>query len=119
MLGYISPAAVAKLTKDGWIPGIELTDDDTIFCETCTALKIKCLPFSKEYSKLAITIGDVVHSDVWGPATIKTPAWELTYKYSTPFSLIPCDAVGWRIPIERQPLTFKHTGIHREFIQRW
>jgi hypothetical protein len=68
MLGHISPAAVAKLVKDGQISGIELTDDDATFCETCAASKIKRLPFLKECSNLVITIGDVVHSDVWGPA---------------------------------------------------
>jgi Integrase core domain len=67
MLGHISPAAVAKLVKDGWISGIELTDDDTMFCETCAALKIKCLPFPKEHSNPVIVIGNVVHLDVWGP----------------------------------------------------
>jgi Reverse transcriptase (RNA-dependent DNA polymerase)/Integrase core domain len=70
MLGHISPAAAAKLVKDGQISGIELTDDDATFCETCAALKIKCLPFPKEHLKLAITISDVVHSDIWGPAQI-------------------------------------------------
>jgi hypothetical protein len=68
MLGHIFLAAVAKLVKDGRISGIELTDDNATFCETCAALKIKCLPFPKEYSKPAIVIGDVVHLDVWGLA---------------------------------------------------
>jgi hypothetical protein len=49
MLGHISPAVVAKLMKDGWISGIELTDDNATFCETCAASKIKCLPFLKEH----------------------------------------------------------------------
>jgi hypothetical protein len=68
MLGHISPAVVAKLVKDGQIPGIELTDNDATFCETCAASKIKHLPFPKEHSKPAIAIGNVVHSDVWGLA---------------------------------------------------
>jgi hypothetical protein len=41
MLGHISPAAAAKLMKDGQISGIELTDDNAMFYETCTASKIK------------------------------------------------------------------------------
>jgi hypothetical protein len=68
MLGHISPAAAAKLVKDGHISGIELTDDNATFCETCTASKIKCLPFLKECSKPAIIISDVVHLDICGPA---------------------------------------------------
>jgi hypothetical protein len=68
MLGHISPAAAAKLMKDGWISGIELTDDDATFCETCAESKIKHLPFPKERSKPAITIGNVIHLDVWGLA---------------------------------------------------
>jgi hypothetical protein len=68
MLGHISPAAAAKLVKDGQISGIELTDDNATFCETYAASKMECLPFPKERSKPAIVIGDVVHSDIWGPA---------------------------------------------------
>jgi hypothetical protein len=68
MLGHISPAVAAKLVKDGWISGIELTDDNATFCETCTVLKIKCLPFPKECLKPAIVISDVVHLDIWGLA---------------------------------------------------
>jgi Integrase core domain len=68
MLGHISPAAAAKLVKDSWISGIELTDDNAMFCETCAASKIKRLPFPKERSKPVIAIGDVIHLDVWGLA---------------------------------------------------
>jgi hypothetical protein len=59
---------VAKLVKDGWISGIELTNDNATFCETCAVLKIKCLPFPKECSKPATAIGDVVYLDIWGLA---------------------------------------------------
>jgi Integrase core domain len=68
MLGHILPAAVAKLVKDGRISGIELTNDDAMFCETYAASKIKRLPFPKECLNPAIMMGNVVHSDVWGPA---------------------------------------------------
>jgi hypothetical protein len=64
MLGHISPAAAAKLIKDGRISGIELTDDNATFCETYAASKIKYLPFPKEHLNPVIAIGDVVHSDI-------------------------------------------------------
>jgi hypothetical protein len=58
------------------------------------------------------------HSDTI-PIMIKTPAWEPTYRYNTPFQIPVCDAAGWRVPIERQPLIFEHISDHGRFIRRW
>jgi transposase InsO family protein len=68
-LGHISPAAAACLVKEGKIHGIKLlqpTKSD--FCQTCAEAKLKCMPFPKECQNHATKVGEVIHSDMWGPA---------------------------------------------------
>jgi transposase InsO family protein len=69
ILGHISPTAATNLVKRGKVEGIELTEaQNHEFCEVCVRAKIKRLPFPKERSNPATRMGEVIHSDVWGPS---------------------------------------------------
>ncbi|KAF9786320.1 hypothetical protein BJ322DRAFT_972909, partial [Thelephora terrestris] len=70
-LGHISPSTAAQLVTKGTLPGITISNWDVAFCEVCALAKIKRNPFPKHRTHPAQDIGDVVHSDVWGPAAVQ------------------------------------------------
>jgi hypothetical protein len=69
-LGHISPSAIAQLVNKEILAGITICDWNVDFCEVCALAKIKRKPFPKHCSHPAQDIGDVIHSDVWGPASV-------------------------------------------------
>ena len=70
-LGHISPSTAAQLVNKGSLPGITINDWNVDFCEVCALSKIKRQPFPKHRAHPAQDVGDVIHSDVWGPATVQ------------------------------------------------
>ena len=70
-LGHISPAAIAQLVNKGILDGVMISSWDVDFCEVCALVKIKRHPFPKLRSHLAQDIGNVIHSDVWGLASVQ------------------------------------------------
>ena len=70
-LGHISPSTVAQLIDKGILAGVAISDRNVNFCEVCALAKIKHQPFPKSCDTMAVEIGDVIHSDVWGPAPIQ------------------------------------------------
>ena len=69
-LGHISPAAITRLVDRKILNGINIRDRDVEFCEVCALAKIKRRPFPKSRTHPARNIGDVVHTDLWGPAQV-------------------------------------------------
>ena len=69
-LGHISPTAVARLVDRKILTGVSIRDRDVEFCEVCALAKIKCHPFPKSRTHPAQNIGDVIHTDLWGPAQV-------------------------------------------------
>ena len=69
-LGHISPATAMQLIDRRILVGISVDDQDVGFCEVCTLMKIKCHPFLKICTHPAQNVGDVIHSDLWGPASV-------------------------------------------------
>ena len=70
-LSHISPAAIARLVNKGILDGVTISDWAIDFCEVCALAKIKQNPFPKSRSHPAQDISNIVHSDVWGPASIQ------------------------------------------------
>jgi len=67
-LGHISPAAAIRLIDNQILTGITVRDRDVEFCEVCALAKIKRHPFPKSRTHPAQNVGDVIHTDLWGPA---------------------------------------------------
>ena len=75
-LGHISVTSARKLVKNGAIKGIKLDPNapDTN-CDACIFAHTKCLPVSKPRTSVpAQNFGDIIHTDVWGPAPVATRA---------------------------------------------
>jgi len=70
-LGHISPSTAVQLIDKRILTGVTLRDRNVEFCEVCALTKIKRRPFPKTRSHPAQDIGDVIHSDVWGPAAVQ------------------------------------------------
>jgi len=70
-LCHISPSTAAQLIDKRILTGVTLRDRTIGFCEVCALAKIKRRPFPKTRSHPAQDIGDVIHSDVWGPASVQ------------------------------------------------
>jgi len=74
MLGHISPKAILKLTKDGAVLGLDIDPKSkSSFCRACAEAKGSKEPVPKvRAGPRATTIGEKIHSDVWGPTNIES-----------------------------------------------
>ncbi|THH15160.1 hypothetical protein EUX98_g9509 [Antrodiella citrinella] len=73
-MGHAQGAMLKKMVADGLVTGIELSDTLEVFCEACIQAKQTTEPFPKERSSpRADRYGGRVHSNVWGPAPVRTP----------------------------------------------
>ena len=75
-MGHISMGIVHCLVNQGFITGVclkLLSSGDPFFCESCVYAKVtwKSVPKARE-GECATTFGGEVHSDLWGPAPVKT-----------------------------------------------
>ena len=75
-MGHITPETAKRLVTKGFMTGLALTDStdgSKMFCEPCVAAKSKRRPVAKErLGERATIYGGEVHSDLWGPAPIKS-----------------------------------------------
>jgi gag-polypeptide of LTR copia-type/Pol polyprotein, beta-barrel domain/GAG-pre-integrase domain len=72
-LGHISVASARKLVENGAIKGIKLDPNapDTD-CDACILARATRLPVPKpRISVPAQNFGDIIHTDVWGPAPVR------------------------------------------------
>ena len=49
---------------------VTVNDWDVEFCKVCALVKIKRGPFPKNCTHPAQEVGEVIHSDLWGPASV-------------------------------------------------
>lgn len=69
ILGHISQTAVLEAVKKGLIEGVELdSSSQPEFCEACVKAKAARAPFPTESETRALRYGELVHTDLWGPA---------------------------------------------------
>jgi hypothetical protein len=74
-MGHIAPEAAKRLVKDGLVDGIELDESvEMKSCDSCAYAKSTRKPIRKDTEKpRAKAMGDEIHSDLWGPAPVRTP----------------------------------------------
>ena len=81
-LGHISPKSALKLVENGFITGLKLehTSNTDIFCEYCVYAKATCksIPKARE-GEHAMEFGGEIHSNMWGPAPVKTKGGKCYY----------------------------------------
>ena len=82
-LGHVGKRAICELVKKGLVTGVKLTDKSDVFCEPCQLGKAHRQPFNENSVKVATVPGEMVHTDVCGPMTEKSPGgsrYVLTFK---------------------------------------
>ena len=73
-IGHVSQEYLRKMILDKRISGIDLdTTSIPQFCDVCVHAKMTRTPIPKEQAgPEATNIGDVLHTDVWGPAPMES-----------------------------------------------
>jgi hypothetical protein len=54
------------------IIGIELADTEEVFCKACAQAKPHRKPFPQQAENHTENFGDLIHMDLWGPASIES-----------------------------------------------
>ena len=71
--GHIAHSTLKKMVTDGLISGIKLKDAPETPCKPCLLAKAKKKPLpTSRTGDRATKLGELVYSDVWGPATTHT-----------------------------------------------
>lgn len=80
VLGHMSQSAAKYTLEKGLITGVDLHEgSNEEFCEACAKSKSACHPFPKESRHRAKTYGDIIHTDLWGPAQMSSLAGSSYY----------------------------------------
>jgi hypothetical protein len=68
ILGHVSQAAMKQMVQEGLIDGLDVdTSSRPEFCDACTKAKATCQLFPGETKNRALTYGELIHTDLWGP----------------------------------------------------
>ena len=80
-MGHIAPDAAKLLVKKGIVEGIELDESQNPrTCDVCEFAKTSRKAIKRErVTERAKSFGDEVHSDLWGPAPVRTKGWHEYY----------------------------------------
>ena len=80
ILGHVAQPAVIDTIKKGLVEGVELDYASTPeFCDACTKAKAIRQPFPEESQNRAHSYGELVHTDLWGPAQTTSIGGSLYY----------------------------------------
>ena len=72
-LGHLNSKSVLELEKKNLVKGISITGEKwELECETCLISKQTRTPFPKNTANRATRCGELIHSDIWGPAPVET-----------------------------------------------
>ena len=73
-MGHIAPDTAKRLVEDGIVTGIKLdTSTEIKSCASCKHGRMHRKPVAKaRKEERAAAMGDIIHSDVWGPSPMKT-----------------------------------------------
>ena len=58
---------------------VDINSNSSFQCQACVVAKISRTPFPKYGAMQAIDIGDITHSDLWGPTRIESIGKNLYY----------------------------------------
>ena len=71
--GHVAHSTLKKMVEEGIISGIQLKDEPATPCKPCLLAKAKKKPIPTTRSgKRSTKLGELIYSDVWGPATTRT-----------------------------------------------
>ncbi|KIJ40822.1 hypothetical protein M422DRAFT_173145, partial [Sphaerobolus stellatus SS14] len=80
ILGHIGMSAVKLLKKNNLVNGMDVDEGESPSqCAACIQGKQHVLPFPKEATHQDLQIGEIVTSDIWGPANTEGPGREKYY----------------------------------------
>jgi GAG-pre-integrase domain len=72
-LGHIAHSAIRHTVTNGLITGINLDmASKSKFCKACAKAKLACQHFLKKSDTRAEKLGNHMHWDLWGPASVKS-----------------------------------------------
>ena len=80
--GHIAPSVACQLADRGLVSGLIFDDskDGGTFCELCVYGKATCKPIAKEcVGQHAGNVGNIIWSNIWGPAPIPTLGGQCYY----------------------------------------
>ncbi|KAF9653287.1 hypothetical protein BDM02DRAFT_3087698, partial [Thelephora ganbajun] len=71
--GHVAHSTLKKMVDEGLITGIRLKDSPATACKPCLLAKAKKKPIpNSRTGRRATKLGELIYSDVWGPATTRT-----------------------------------------------
>jgi hypothetical protein len=71
--GHVAHSTLKKMVSEGLIAGIKLKEEPPTPCKPCLLAKAKRKPIpSSRTGEQSTKLGELVYSDVWGPATTRT-----------------------------------------------
>ena len=71
--GHVTHSTLKRMVSEGLINGIKLKDAPTTPCKPCLLAKAKRKPIPSSRSGTQATkLGELIYSNVWGPATTRT-----------------------------------------------
>ena len=80
ILGHVAQYAIIDAVKKGLIEGVELNSTSIPeFCDACMKAKAVWQPFPEESQNRAHSYGEIVHTDLWGPAQTTSIGGSLYY----------------------------------------
>jgi hypothetical protein len=79
-LGHVSQEGLLAAIKKGLVTGVNVDlMSQPEFCEVCVKAKSVQKPFPKESTSHALTYGEMVHTDLWGPVQMTSIGGSLYY----------------------------------------
>ena len=71
--GHVAHSTLKKMVSEGLITGVKLKNEPPTPCKPCLLAKAKKKPLpNSRTGNRATKLGELVYSDVWGPATTRT-----------------------------------------------
>jgi len=72
--GHVSILGIWQLLNDNVVEGLDIDQNSSIKdCDACTQAKQTRVPFPKQATSRSQNPGELIHTDVWGPA--RTTSW--------------------------------------------
>jgi hypothetical protein len=79
-LGHVSQEGLLAAIRKGLVTSVNIDLTSQMeFCEVCVKAKSAWKPFPKESTSRALTYGEMVHTDLWGPAQTTSIGGSLYY----------------------------------------
>jgi hypothetical protein len=73
-MGHLAKSGLERLVKDNLVDGLTIDVDSPPLsqCEACVKAKMTAKPYPHEAQNRREDPGELTHSDIWGPARVKS-----------------------------------------------